>query len=182
MPAAFLAAPRVLLTSAADADTADARRRAAASVAEQVAAVLRGHLLRGAVNVASASSDDADELMPFMGLCSSWAGCPSSSSASRSSDVEITYGGSVAYYDTKLLTAGVLAGMLAGRTQAPVDFVNAELVATELGVTFAERREAGIPDFPRLITVAVAGSGEAMSVSGTSLGSQHRTSPRARVR
>ena len=48
------------------------------------------------------------------------------------------------------------------------------MVAAELGVTAAETRESGIPDFPRLITVAVAGTGGAMSVSGTSLGSEHK--------
>jgi D-3-phosphoglycerate dehydrogenase len=174
VPAALLAAPRVVLTSAADADSADARRRAAVSVAEQVAAVLQGHLLRGAVNVASASGDDADELMPFMGLCSQLGRLLVQLAGEPVSDVEITYGGSVAYYDTRLLTAGVLAGVLAGRTQTPVNFVNAELVAAELGVTCTEARDSGIPDFPRLITVAVAGSGAAMSVSGTSLGSQHK--------
>jgi len=41
-------------------------------------------------------------------------------------------------------------------------------------VTASETRQSGIPDFPRLITVAVAGSGGAMSVSGTSLGSEHK--------
>ena len=173
VPAALLAAPRVLLTSAADADTADARRRAAVSVAEQVAAVLRGRLLRGAVNV-PAAGDDADELMPFMGLCSQLGRLLVQLAGEPVSDVEITFGGSVAYYDTRLLTAGVLAGVLAGTARAPVNFVNAELVAGELGVTFAETRDSGIPDFPRLITVAVAGSGGAMSVSGTSLGSQHK--------
>jgi D-3-phosphoglycerate dehydrogenase len=174
VPAELLAAPRVLLTSVADAGTADARRRAAVSVAEQVAAVLRGRLLRGAVNVPAAAGDDADELMPFMGLCSQLGRLLVQLAGEPVSAVEITYGGSVAYYDTRLLTAGVLGGVLAGRAPAPVNFVNAEVLAAELGVTATETRESGIPDFPRLITVAVAGSDGAMSVSGTSLGSQHK--------
>ena len=80
----------------------------------------------------------------------------------------------MAYFDTRLLTTGVLGGVLADRAGVPVNFVNAEGVAAELGVTASETRESGIPDFPRLITVAVAGSGGAMSVSGTSLGSEHK--------
>lgn len=174
VPSALLAAPRLVLTSAADALTADAGRRAAVSVAEQVAAVLRGHLLRGAVNVPAAAGDDADELMPFLGLCSQLGRLVVQLAGETVSAVEITYGGSVAYYDTRLLTAGVLGGVLADRAETPVNFVNAEVIATELGVTAEETRESGIPDFPRLITVTVAGSGGAMSVSGTSLGSQHK--------
>jgi D-3-phosphoglycerate dehydrogenase len=42
------------------------------------------------------------------------------------------------------------------------------------GSRASETRESGIPDFPRLISVAVAGTGGAMSVSGTSLGSEHK--------
>jgi D-3-phosphoglycerate dehydrogenase len=173
VPSALLAAPRLLLTSAADARTADAGRRAAVSVAEQVAAVLRGHLLRGAVNV-PAAGDDADELMPFLGLCSQLGRLVVQLAGETVSAIEITYGGSVAYYDTRLLTAGVLGGVLADRAETPVNFVNAEVIAAELGVTAEETRESGIPDFPRLITVTVAGSGGAVSVSGTSLGSQHK--------
>jgi D-3-phosphoglycerate dehydrogenase len=172
--AAVLAAPRLLLTSAADASTLDARRRAGESVAEQVAAVLRGRLLRGAVNVPAAAGDDADELMPYMDLCSRLGRLLVQLAGRPVDAIEITYGGSVAYYDTALLTLGVLGGVLAGRAGAPVNFVNAEVVAAELGVTAAETRESGIPDFPRLITVAVAGTGGAMSVSGTSLGAEHK--------
>ena len=164
----------VLLTSPAEASTADARRRAGVSVAEQVAAVLRGRLLHGAVNVPAASGDDADELMPYMGLCDRLGRLLVQLAGEPVDAVEITYGGSVAYYDTHLLTLGVLGGLLADRAGAPVNFVNAEVVAAELGVTATETRESGIPDFPRLITVAVAGTGGAMSVSGTSLGSEHK--------
>ena len=112
--------------------------------------------------------------MPYMGLCSQLGRLLVQLAGAPVDGVEITYGGSVAYYDTRLLTAGVLGGVLAGRSQAPVNFVNAELVASELGVSAAETRESGIPDFPRLITVAAAGTGGAMSVSGTSLGSEHK--------
>ena len=170
----LVAAPRVLLTSAAETSTIDARRRAGVSVAEQVAAVLRGRLLRGAVNVPAAAGDDADELMPYMDLCSRLGRLLVQLAGEPVDAVEITYGGSVAYFDTRLLTTGVLGGVLADRAGMPVNFVNAEGIAGELGVTARETRESGIPDFPRLITVAVAGSGGAMSVSGTSLGSEHK--------
>jgi D-3-phosphoglycerate dehydrogenase len=171
---AVLAAPRLLLTSPAEADTADARRRAAVSVAEQVAAALHGRLLRGAVNVAAAAGDDADELMPYMDLCTRLGRLLVQLAGEPVDALEITYGGSVAYYDTRLLTLGVLGGALQERAGRPVNFVNAELVAEEFGVSTAETREPAVPDFPRLITVAVAGTDGGMSVSGTSLGSEHK--------
>jgi len=174
LPAAVLAAPHLLLTAPAEAITADARRRAAESVADQVVAALAGRLLRGAVNVPAAAGDDADELMPYMELCARLGRLLVQLAGEPVDAVEITYGGSIAYYDTRLLTLGVLGGVLAGRAAGPVNFVNAELVAEEAGVSTLEAREPAVPDFPRLITVAVAGTEGRMSVSGTSLGSQHR--------
>ena len=43
--------------------------------------------------------------------------------------VEISYGGSVAYFDTRLLTLGVLGGVLPDRVDVPVNFVNAQVIA-----------------------------------------------------
>ncbi len=174
LPPALLAAPRLLLTSAAESGTADARLRAAVSAAEQVAGALRGRLLRGAVNVAAAATDDADELMPYMELCARLGRLLVQLAGEPPEALEITYGGSVAYFDTRLLTLGVLGGALQRRAAGPVNFVNAELVAEELGVSTVETREPAVPDFPRLITVAVAGTDGLMSVSGTSLGSEHK--------
>ena len=171
---ALLAAPGLLLTSPAEAATADARRRAAVSVAEQVAAALRGRLLHGAVNVPAAAGDDADELMPFMGLSARLGRLVVQLAGGPVDALEITYGGSIAYFDTRLLTLGVLGGALEDRVAGPVNFVNAELVAEELGVSTVEAREPAVPDFPRLISVAVAGTEGRMSVSGTSLGSEHK--------
>jgi D-3-phosphoglycerate dehydrogenase len=173
LPPALLAAPRLLLTSPAETGTTDARRRAAVSAAEQVAAALRGRLLPGAVNV-PAAGDDADELMPYMDLCARLGRLLVQLAGGPVDALEITYGGSVAYYDTRLLTLGVLGGALESRVARPVNFVNAEMVAEELGVSTIEARQPAVPDFPRLITVAVAGTDGGMSVSGTSLGSEHK--------
>ncbi|HTX69248.1 MAG TPA: NAD(P)-dependent oxidoreductase [Thermoleophilia bacterium] len=174
LAAAVLEAPRLLLTSPAESSTADARVRAAVSAADQVVAALDGRLLRGAVNVPAASGEDVDELMPYMDLCARLGRLLVQLAGEPVDAVEITYGGSIAYYDTRLLTLGVLGGLLAGRAAGPVNFVNAELVAEELGVSTLEVREPAVPDFPRLISVAVAGTDGRMSVSGTSLGSQHK--------
>jgi D-3-phosphoglycerate dehydrogenase / 2-oxoglutarate reductase len=174
LAAATLEAPRLLLTTPAEAGTADARRRAAVSVAEQVAAALDGRLLRGAMNVPATAGDDADELMPYMDLCARLGRLLVQLAGEPVDTVEITYGGSIAYYDTRLLSLGLLGGLLGGRAAGPVNFVNAELVADELGVSTLETREPAVPDFPRLISVAVAGTDGRMSVSGTSLGSQHK--------
>lgn len=171
--AALSAAPRVLLVPLLAAATADARLRAGRRAAEQVAAVLRGELPAGAVNVPATSADDAAEAMPHMALCVQLGRILAQLAEEPADTVEITYGGSLAYFETRLLTLGVLAGVLGERTGAPVNYVNAQLVADETGVTAIEKQQAGLPDFPRLITVS-AGAGGEVSLSGTTLGPRHK--------
>lgn len=171
--AALAAAPNVLLTPLLAASTADARLRAGMTAAEQVAAALRGELPAGAVNVPAAGAGDADESMPHMGLCVRLGRLLVQLAEEPVDMVEIIYGGSVAYFDTRLLTLGVLAGVLTERTGAPVNYVNAQAVADETGVAAVEKEQAGLPDFPRLITVS-AGAGAEVSLSGTTLGPRHK--------
>ena len=160
--------PGVVFASAGDAVTREARARAATTAAESVAAALRGGFPTGAVNVPVAAADAA-ELMPYVGLCDQLGRLLVQLAGGPVDAVDITYGGSVAYFDTGLLTLGVLGGVLAGRVDGPVNYVNASGHAQRLGVTATEHRQSEIPEYPRLITVS-AGD---VSVSGTSLGPEH---------
>jgi D-3-phosphoglycerate dehydrogenase / 2-oxoglutarate reductase len=160
----------VTFYDAAGVATRDARARAAVAAAEAVAAVLRGDFPAGAVNVPVAAGGDAAELMPFVGLCDKLGRLLVQLAGRHVDAVDITYGGSVAYFDTGLLTLGVLGGVLAGRVDGPVNFVNAQDHARALGVSATEHRQSEIPDYPRLITVT-AGD---VSVSGTSLGPERK--------
>ena len=126
------------------------------------------------MNVPAAAAEDAAESMPYMGLCVGLGRLLVQLADDRVDTVVITYGGSVTYFDTRLLTLGVLSGVLAERVEGPVNYVNAQLIADESGVTAAEQRQAGLPDFPRLITVSTVGPGGEVSVSGTSLGPRHK--------
>ena len=84
--------------------------------------------------------------------------------------VDIAYDGSFAYFDTRLLTLGVLGGVLSDAADGPVNFVNAQTIAAERGVTAREARDARALEFPRMITVSAGG----VSVSGTSFGPEQK--------
>jgi len=164
----------VLLAPHLEESTVDARRRAGLMIADQVAAVLRGEFAANAVNVPVSLVDDAAELMPFLGLCTQLGRLLGSLTGAPVSDVDVTYGGSFAYFDTRILTLGVLGGLLAGRTHGPVNYVNAQSIADAHGLAAHEANQAGLPDFPRLITVSAEGPEGRVSVSGTSLGPEHK--------
>ena len=164
---------RVLFAPRLEESTVDARVRAGRMVAEQVAAALRGDFPCGAVNVPDAG-DDAEESMPHLGLCTQLGRLIVQLAGGPVDDVRITYGGSFAYFDTRLLTLGVLSGVLAGRTDGVVNYVNAQGTADALGVRATEDRQTGAPDFPRVIEVAAEGPAGEVSVAGSSLGGEHK--------
>jgi D-3-phosphoglycerate dehydrogenase len=165
----------VLLTPHLEASTVDARLRAGLMVAEQVAAVLRGDFASNVVNVPVTLVDDADELMPYLGLCAQLGRLLVSLADDPIEEVEISYGGSFAYFDTRILTLGVLGGVLADQVAGPVNYVNVQSIADERGLTALETKQSDLPDFPRLITVSTRGPQGRVSVSGTSLGPEHKS-------
>jgi D-3-phosphoglycerate dehydrogenase / 2-oxoglutarate reductase len=177
LPAAdpLTAHPGVLLTPALEESTVDAQLRAGLMIAEQVAAVLRGELASNAVNVPLTLVDDAGELMPYLGLCAQLGRLLTGLADGPIEDVEIGYGGSFAYFDTRILTLGVLGGVLVDQVEGPVNYVNVQAIADESGLTAQETKQSALPDFPRLITVATLGPGGGVSVSGTSLGPEHKS-------
>ena len=164
----------VLLTPHLEESTVDAQLRAGLMVAEQVAAVLRGELAANAVNVPLTLVDDADELMPYLGLCAQLGRLLVGLAGGPIADIAISYGGSFAYFDTRILTLGVLGGVLADQVEGRVNYVNVQSLADERGLTAHETRQSDLPDFPRLITVSTRGPGGEVSVSGTSLGAEHK--------
>lgn len=155
--------------------TIDARSRAGLTVAEQVAAVLKGEFASNAVNVPVELVDDADELMPYLGLCSQLGRLLVHLAVEPPQEIEISYGGSFAFFDTRILTLSVLGGVLADRVDGPVNYVNAQSIADALKVTSCETTQSAVPDFPRLITVSTPGPEGRVSVSGTSLGRDHKS-------
>ena len=172
---ALAAHERVLLAPHLEESTLDARLRAGLMIAAQVAAVLRGEFASNAVNVPVTLVDDADELMPYLGLCAQLGRLLVALSDEPVEEVEISYGGSFAFFDTRILTLGVLGGVLADQVEGRVNYVNVQSIADARGLTALETKQSDLPDFPRLITVSTRGSRGAVSVSGTSLGPEHKS-------
>jgi len=165
----------VLLTPHLEESTVDARLRAGLMIAAQVAAVLRGEFASNAVNVPLTLVDDADELMPYLGLCVQLGRLLVGLADVPIDAVEISYGGSFAYFDTRILTLGVLGGVLADQVAGPVNYVNVQSIADERGLRALETKQSDLPDFPRLITVSTRGPRGEVSLSGTSLGPEHKS-------
>ena len=164
----------VVSTPHLGASTVEAQLRAGTIIAEQVAAVLKGEFASNAVNIPLAPGEDADELMPFLGLCEQLGSLIVQLADGPVDSFDIGYGGGIARYDTRILTLGVLQGVLADKVDGPVNFVNVLGIAEERGVTTKETRQPAAVDFLNLITVTTHDAEGELSVSGTTLGPKHR--------
>ena len=171
----LIARAGVILAPHLEESTVDARLRAGLMIAGQVAAVLRGEFASNAVNVPLTLVDDAAELMPYLGLCAQLGRLVVGLGGGAVTELDITYGGSFAYFDTRILTLGVLEGVLAGQGEGSVNYVNAASLAEARGLTASETTQSELPDFPRLITVSATGPRGPVTVSGTSLGPEHKS-------
>ncbi len=164
----------VILVDPSAAQTVEAQARAAETVAEQMAAALTGGLVRNAVNVPAVLDDDAAELMPYVGLCTQLGSLAVQLADGPVESVDIRYGGSFAYYDTRLLTLGLLQGALDQGAEGKVNLVNAQIIADAAGLVVTETSDPAVTDFPRLVSVSAKGAWGEVSVTGTSLGPEHK--------
>ena len=167
--------PNVVVTPHLGASTTEAQDRAGVQTAQQVVAALTGGVVSTAVNIPAVSAEDMEVLGPFLPLCRRLGGL-AMALAERSSveRLEVEYLGRIAERDTRLLTIGVLNGLLAGHTEEEVNLVNAPSLAEERGIAVSERKEAVARDFTDLVRLTIVSGGERVRVVGTTLGRLHR--------
>jgi D-3-phosphoglycerate dehydrogenase len=167
--------PNVVVTPHLAASTTEAQDRAGVQTAEQVVAALTGGVVSTAVNIPAVSAEDMEVLGPFLPLARRLGRLAITlAEASSVERIEVEYLGRVAERDTRLLTLGVLVGLLAGHTEEEVNLVNAPSLVEERGIEVSERKEVASRDFTDLVRVTVVSGGEHVRVVGTTLGQLHR--------
>jgi D-3-phosphoglycerate dehydrogenase / 2-oxoglutarate reductase len=160
----------VVVTPHLAASTEEAQDRAGVIVAEQVAAALEGGLVTNAVNIPSIGPEDLEVLGPFVPLAAKLGRLAMELADGRAERIRLSYYGSLSGYDTRLLTVAALNGAFQGRTEQPVNYVNAPVVAAERGIEVAEERRRSSRDFTNLVRVEVDG----VRAAGTVIGTENR--------
>ena len=164
----------VIVTPHLAASTEEAQDRAGLSVAEQVVAALEGSLVTNAVNIPSIGAEDLEILGPFIPLAATLGRLAMELAGGAAERIELAYYGSLSGFDTRLLTVAALNGAFQGRSDQPVNYVNAPIIAAESGVEVVEERRRASRDFTNLVRVAVRANGDEIRVSGTTIGREDR--------
>lgn len=170
----LLELPQVVVTPHLAASTEEAQDRAGVIVAEQVAAALEGKLVPNAVNIPSIGAQDLEVLGPFIPLAAKLGRLAMELAEGRAEQITVACYGALSAYDTRLLTVAALNGAFQGRTDVPVNYVNAPLIAAERGIEVKEERRRSSRDFTNLIRVTVRADGDELASAGTTIGRDNR--------
>jgi len=88
----------------------------------------------------------------------------------RAERITLSCYGALSGYDTRLLTVAALNGAFQGRTDQPVNYVNAPVVAAERGIDVVEEKRRSSRDFTNLVAVTA----DTSRVAGTTIGNDDR--------
>jgi D-3-phosphoglycerate dehydrogenase len=166
----LLGAPNIVVTPHLAASTDEAQDRAGVIVAEQVAAALSGGLVTNAVNIPTVGADDLEVLGPYVPLAARLGRIAMELVRGDLRKLAVECYGELAGYDTRLLTVAALNGAFQGRTDQPVNYVNAPVIAAERGIEVVEEKRRTSRDFTNLIAVSADGA----RVAGTIIGNEGR--------
>jgi D-3-phosphoglycerate dehydrogenase len=157
------------------AQTTEAQENVAVGIAEQIVDYFTKGIARGAVNIPSVSPELLPRLQPYLSLGEQLGRLQTQLCEGGIESVTVEYSGEVATLSVSPLTIAVLRGVLAPIMEAPVNYVNAPIVAKERGIEVKEVRSSDAGDFTSLIRVRVEAGKKSHQVAGTLY---HKKDPR----
>jgi len=167
----FRTLPNVVLTPHLGASTAEAQESVGIEVADQIADVLRGGVIRNAVNMPSIDAAALKVISPYLDLGTKLGTLVQQIAPAHVTSLRITYWGKVADLEVNSITRAVQSGYLRRISGADVNAVNAPFILQRLGVNVEVVKSTTESDYTELITVEAHGdNGEKASAQGTLTG------------
>jgi D-3-phosphoglycerate dehydrogenase len=163
--------PNVTLTPHLGASTAEAQESVGIEIAEQIADVLAGGVIRNAVNMPSIDAAALKVLGPYLDLGAKLGTLVQQISPAQISTVRITFWGKIIDVDVNAVTRAIQRGFLRRISGEEVNFVNAPVLLERLGVRMEAIKSTDDSGYTELIQVeAIAPDGSIHSAAGTLIG------------
>ncbi len=167
----FRALPNVVLTPHLGASTAEAQESVGIEIAEQIADVLNGGVIRNAVNMPSMDANAVKLLGPYLDLGAKLGTLVQQVAPAQIAQLRITYWGKIVDLDVNAVTRAIQRGYLRRISGDSVNFVNAPVALERLGVRAEVVKSADDSGYTELIRVeAIAPDNRTFSASGTLIG------------
>ena len=159
----------IIVTPHLGASTEDAQVAAARDVAEQIVDVLDGRPARCAVNIPYVAPETYAVLGPYMKAAQTAGAMLSQLADGQVKAINVRYDGEIANYDTAILKAALLGGMLSTYSEERVNLVNANVVAARRGINVVEGKNAVCENYTSSISLSATTSDGEITVAVTVL-------------
>ncbi len=165
----LLTHPRVVVTPHLGGSTAEAQAEVAREVAEQVLEVLAGRPARSTVNMPFVPPEVHAAIAPYLDTATIIGKIAVQLSQGQLSALTIHYQGEIAGYDTSILNAAALVGLLGPVTEERLNLVNAGVIAAQRGLRVVEEKDPAPVEYASLITLELRTTEGATTIGGTLL-------------
>jgi D-3-phosphoglycerate dehydrogenase len=163
--------PNVVLTPHLGASTAEAQDAVGVEIAEQIADVLKGGVVRNAVNMPSLDAATLQALGPYLDLGAKLGTLVQQIAPRQVAALRVTFWGKIVDLDTNPVGRAVQRGFLRRISGEEVNFVNAPVLFHRLGIKFDVLKSTGESDYAGLIQVeATCPDGTTHSADGALIG------------
>ena len=157
----------IIVTPHLGASTTEAQAMVSRDAATQIVDVFKGQPARYSVNAPFISTEMLAILAPFMKAVHTLGRLVSQLVEGQMNTIKLSYEGEISNYETNALKASALGGILEETSEERVNLVNANIVATERGLTVVEQKETTCKNYASLITIEATTSSGVTVVAGT---------------
>ncbi len=162
---------RVIVTPHLGASTEEAQEKVAVQIAHQLADALKGRGYVGLVNGAALQLTMNEALRPYATLAEKLGSFAAQMASGTIKNLTVAAAGELLVSSMELMKAGVLKGILSHVLPEPVNFVNAPLHASEMGLVVNEQRESAADNFANILRLKFLTDRGENEISGTVFGS-----------
>jgi D-3-phosphoglycerate dehydrogenase len=158
---------KIIVTPHLGASTEEAQALAARDVAEQIRDIFKGLPARAAINMPYIPTETMTVLKPYLKLTVTLCKLIYTLAEGQSKSIRIKYNGDIASYDTNIIKATVISGLLYGGSDERVNIVNCGVLAAKRGLTVVEEKEATCANYTSMLTVEITTTTGVWTVAGT---------------
>lgn len=166
----LLKRPEVVVTPHLGAATREAQENVSVAVVRQLVDALHERAFRNAVNRPSVDAETYKKIKPWVILANNMGSFHTQYFGGKLREVTIGFGGEVTQYPLEELVNAVLIGLLTPICGNSINFVNAQSVARERGITVSQTRPSEAKDFSNFIEIVTSGNHEKNKMTGTLFG------------
>ncbi|MBB6449002.1 D-3-phosphoglycerate dehydrogenase [Geomicrobium halophilum] len=159
--------PQVIVTPHIAASTVEAQESVATQVAEEVISVLEGAPAAHSINLPAISEELYEKIRPYYELTNTMGNFVSQCVKTPVQHIDVSFSGSISREDTTVIARSFMAGFLSPRVDAPVNVVNAGVIAEERGISYSQAHNSESYGYANLVQATVHGNAGEFVVQGT---------------